>query len=70
MSPFFVVFLWQVTAAKGAESFYSLSNSTSRSEDVELAKELDEKVMRVSIFSKHYSGIPLRLVFIENIFLN
>ncbi|OQV16316.1 TRPL protein [Hypsibius exemplaris] len=38
-----------VTAAKGAESFYSLANSTSRSEGVDLAKELDEKVMRAWI---------------------
>jgi hypothetical protein len=34
-----------VTAAKGAESFYSLSNNASRTEGLELARFLDDAVM-------------------------
>ena len=34
-----------VSAAKGAESFYSLDNNEARSEDLAHARELDEKVM-------------------------
>jgi len=33
-----------VTAADGAEKFYTLSNNTARSESPELARELDQKV--------------------------
>lgn len=32
-----------VTAANGAEQFYTLENNTARTESIELARELDEK---------------------------
>ena len=32
-----------ITAAKGAEKFYTLENSTSRSEDLDTARMLDTK---------------------------
>ncbi|KAJ1551445.1 hypothetical protein HK096_010957 [Nowakowskiella sp. JEL0078] len=35
-----------VTAAKGADQFYSLENNTQRTEGVELAKSLDDLVMK------------------------
>ncbi|XP_055328009.1 TRPL translocation defect protein 14-like isoform X2 [Paramacrobiotus metropolitanus] len=38
-----------VTAANGAETFYTLANHTCRSEGVNLARELDEKVMKAWI---------------------
>ena len=34
-----------VTAAKGAESFYTLANNAARSEGLELARHLDDTVM-------------------------
>ncbi|KAE9415282.1 hypothetical protein Angca_002089 [Angiostrongylus cantonensis] len=36
-----------VTAADGAESYYTLSNNTMRKEDVKLAKEMDQKTRKV-----------------------
>jgi hypothetical protein len=36
----------QVTAADGAEAFYTLSNNDTRSEGIELAREWDKKVAR------------------------
>lgn len=35
-----------VTAAKGAEEFYTTENNSARSESVELARELDEKILK------------------------
>ena len=34
-----------VTAAKGAEQFYSLESNSVRSEGLELARSLDDKIM-------------------------
>ena len=34
-----------VSAAKGAESFYTLDNNLARSEGIDLARQLDDKVM-------------------------
>jgi hypothetical protein len=39
----FVIHL--VTAAKGAEKFYSLDNNTVRSEGLDLARSVDDKIM-------------------------
>ena len=39
------VYTLQVTAADGAESFYSLENNNTRSEGADLARELDKKVL-------------------------
>ena len=40
-----------MTAAKGAESFYQLDNNPSRSEGLELAREMDTKAATVSLWA-------------------
>ena len=42
----------QVTAAKGAEAFYQLENNKTRSEGLDLARELDDKACQVSVHSQ------------------
>ena len=48
-----------ITAANGAEQFYTLSNNHARSESIELARELDDRC------SKAWIGHPCMAV-IEN----
>ncbi len=38
-----------ITAANGAEQFYSLSNNVTRTETIEVARELDERCSKAWI---------------------
>lgn len=49
--------LFLVTAADGAEKFYTISNNLARSEGLELAKLLDSKTMDVYSGHPHFKAI-------------
>lgn len=37
---------FKITAANGAESFYTLENNLTRTESIEVAREIDERLVR------------------------
>ena len=42
-------FFVQITAANGAEAFYTLENNSTRTESIEVARELDDKINKAWI---------------------
>lgn len=45
----------QVTAANGAESYYTTANNAARTEGIEQARELDDKVSHLLRHTHHYT---------------
>eukprot|EP00051_Salpingoeca_urceolata_P001026 m.38075 g.38075 ORF g.38075 m.38075 type:complete len:414 (-) comp11150_c0_seq2:1727-2968(-) len=56
-----------VTAAQGAEAFYSLENNATRSEDVPLAREMDARAQRAWVGHPYYDIIDNSTGFDEKI---
>ena len=56
-----------VTAAKGAEKYYTLENNKARSEDIEQARKLDDAVLSVWVGTPHLRILDNRGVFQEKL---
>ena len=56
-----------VTAAKGAEKYYTLENNKARSEDIEQARERDDAVLSVWVGTPHLRILDNRGVFQEKL---
>jgi hypothetical protein len=50
-----------VSAAQGAEQFYSIEDHSSRSEGLELARERDTSAAQVNIFRKLKSSVTISI---------
>ncbi len=72
-----MLFFVKVTAALGAEQFYTLENNLARSEPIELARELDDKCSKAWIGHPYVDVIDNNTIFdikitraLQVIFLN